>query len=96
MNFNPEKRLAITKSIIELTDQVESCGLVEGRSKCRSRNDIDAAMFYDDNQRDLPTIYNRPLYNASANGVELKKLLLDPSSSINIISLSTLDAVGVS
>lgn len=30
------------------------------------------------------------------NGVELKRAMLDPGSSINIISLSTLDAVGVS
>lgn len=30
MDLNPERRLAITKSIIELTDPVESCDLVEG------------------------------------------------------------------
>lgn len=33
MDFNPEQRLAITKSIIELTDPVENCDMVEGKPR---------------------------------------------------------------
>lgn len=35
MDFVPEQRLAITKSIIELTDPSMSCGLVEKSSRNR-------------------------------------------------------------
>lgn len=96
MDFNPEQRLAITKSIIELTDPSESCDLVEGRSRCRSRFDATVTMFYDVD-RHRPTTHSRSLYvSTSMNGVELKRAMLDPGSSINIISLSTLDVVDVS
>lgn len=33
MDFNPEERLAMTKSIIEVIDPSGKCGLVEIRSK---------------------------------------------------------------
>lgn len=33
MDFNPEQSLAITKSIIELIDSSEICGIVEGRPR---------------------------------------------------------------
>lgn len=83
-----------SKSIIELTNPGESCDLVEGRSRHRGRFDDNAVGFYDD-RRGLPTTHNRPLYvTASVNGVKLKRAMLDPGSSINIISLSTLEAVG--
>lgn len=88
IDFSLDQRQAITKSIIELTNPAESCDLVEGRPRLKGRFDNNAAVFYDDDQRGLPTNYNRPLYvTASANGVELKRVMLDPGSSINIISL---------
>lgn len=88
--------MAITKSIIELTNPVDSCDLVEGRSRRKRQFDNDVTMFYDNDRCGLPSTHNRPLYvTASGNGVELKRAMLDPGSSINIISLSTLDAVGV-
>lgn len=96
LDFSSEQRLAITKSIVELTDPTKSCDLVEGRTRRKGRFDDNAAVFYVDDERGLPTNHNRPLYViANVNGVELRRAMLDPGSSINIISLSTLDAVGV-
>lgn len=91
MDFNPEQRLAITKSIIELTDPTERYDMVEGRSRHRSRFDEDAAVFYDDELRNLQTTHNKSIYLiASVNEVKLKRAMLDPGS------LLTLHAVGVS
>lgn len=54
-------------------------------------------VFYDNEQHDLPRSHNRPLYvTSNVNGVELKRAMLDLRSSINNISLSELDAVGIS
>lgn len=50
-----------TKSIIKLTDLVESCELIEGRSKRRSRFDDDVVVFYNNDWRGLTTTHNRPL-----------------------------------
>lgn len=67
--------------------------MVERRSRHKSRFDDDAAVFYD---CVLPTTYNLPLYiTVSVKGVELKRAMLDPGSSIKIISLLTVAAVGV-
>lgn len=89
MDFNPEQRLAITKSIIELIDPAE-------KAQTQSRFDDDAAVFYDNDRRGLPITHSRLLYiTVSVNEVELKRAMLDPSSSIKIVSLSTLDAVGI-
>lgn len=57
-----EQRLAITKSIIEFTDPKESCDLVKGRSRLRSRFDNNAVVFYDIVRRGLPTTHNRLFY----------------------------------
>lgn len=96
MDFNSEQRLAITKSLIELTDPAESCDMVEGRPRHKGRFDDNAAVFYNKDRRGLPSNHNRPLYmTASVNRVELKRAILDPESSINIISLLTLEAVGI-
>lgn len=54
-------------------------------------------MFYDNDRHDLPRGHNQPLYiTADVNRVELKRAMLDLRSSINIISLSMLNAVGIS
>lgn len=50
MDFSPEQRLAITKSIVKLTDPIESCELVERRSRRRGRFDDNAVVFYYDNR----------------------------------------------
>lgn len=70
--------MAITKSIIELTDSTESCEMVKRKSTRRSRFDDYAAVFYDNNRHRLPTIHNRPLYiTESVKGVKLKRAALN-------------------
>lgn len=69
--------------------------MVERRSSRTSRFESDDVVFYDNDRCGLPTTHNRPLYiTASMNVVELERFMLDFGSSINIISLSTLDMVG--
>lgn len=82
-------RLAITKSIIELTGLSKNCELVKKRSIEADRFSDDAVVFYENKQHDLPSNHNRLLYiTASVNEVELKRAMLDSRASINIISLA--------
>lgn len=74
MEFNPEQRLDITNSIIELNDPSESCEMVERRSRRNHRFNEDAIVFYDNDRLDLLSSHNWPLYViASVDGVELKR-----------------------
>lgn len=96
MDSNPEQSLAITKSIIDLRDPSRSCELVERKSRKIARFDDSAIVFYDNERYDLLSSHNGPLYvTASINGVELKRAMVDPGCSSNIISLSVLDAVSI-
>lgn len=53
-------------------------------------------VFYDDEQRNLPTNHNRPIcVTTSVREVKLKRAMLDPWLSLNIISLSILDAISM-
>lgn len=95
MDFSLKQRLAINKSIVELTDLSKSCELVEKRSIRDSRFCGDAVVFTK-TISDLPSGYDRPFYViATVNGIELNRALLDSGYSINIISLAVLDAVGI-
>lgn len=53
-------------------------------------------VFYENNQRNLPSHDNRPYTTASIREIVLKLAMLDPGSSLSIIFLSVLDVVGVS
>lgn len=56
--------IAITKSIIELTDPSTSYDLVKNRSKKSSMFNDNKVVFCDNNQRELPNSHNR-LYMSS-------------------------------
>lgn len=47
MDFNPDQRLAITKSIKELTDPLENHGLIKSRSRRNSKFKDGVVAFYD-------------------------------------------------
>lgn len=100
MDFSSKQRLATTKAILELTDSTEIVNFFERR--------IGKNIWFEDNalvfmritsemyRRDVPTQLNRPLYiTAKVQDVELKGVLLDVSSFLNIISLDVLDDIGV-
>lgn len=73
-----------------------SCGLVERKTRRDDRFDDGAIVVYHDERRDRPSSHHRPVYvTASINGVELKWAMLNLGSSLNIVSLSILDAVGI-
>lgn len=92
MDFNSEQKLAMTKSIIKLTKPSRSFGHVENRSRRISKFEDGVVVFYDNEQHNLPNTHNQPLYvTANMKGVELKRGMLDPGFSLNIISLSVLD-----
>lgn len=56
MDFNPKERLAITKSIIELTGPSGSYSLAEHRSRHSNRIEDGVVMFYVNERRDLTSI----------------------------------------
>lgn len=92
MDFNSKQRRAITKAIMELTDSTEGMNFVEKRTGKNNRFEDNGLVFYKNNRRDVPTQHNRPLYvTAKMRDVELKRVLLDSGSSLNIISLDVLD-----
>lgn len=94
MDFSLAKRLAITKAIIELTDPLGSSNLFESKS---GRNSKFENNFYENDRIDVRSHHKRPLYvTAKVRDLESKKAMLDQVSSLNIISLSVLDAIGVS
>lgn len=95
IEFNSEQKLAITKSIIKLTDPIESCQLVERRSRRRSRFDDAAVVFYDNDRQPSNHPQSTTLYNSEREWSWAQESYARHGSSINIIFLSTLDAVGI-
>lgn len=51
MDFSLDQRLAITKSVIELTDSSKSSEMIEMRSRHNNRFGDDVAVFYDNDRR---------------------------------------------
>lgn len=96
MDFDSKQRIAITKAILELTDSIEGVNLIEKRTRKSNRFENNLLVFYENNRRDVPTQHNRPLYViANVRDVELKRVLLDAGSSLNIVSLDVLEDIGV-
>lgn len=61
MDLSLEERLAITKGIIKLTDQLGSSGLVENRLRSSNRFENSTVVSYGNDWRDLLSHHN-PLY----------------------------------
>lgn len=62
MDFNSKQRLAITKAIMKLTDSTEGVNFAEKRGGKNNGFEDKALMFCENNQSDVPTQHNRPLY----------------------------------
>lgn len=96
MDFSPEQTLAITNTIIELIVLSGNTNFAEKRSRRSSKFEDGEVVFYENEWPNLPSQHNHPLYmTARARDVELKRDTLNQGSSLNIMSLSVLDAVGV-
>lgn len=96
MDFSSKQRLAITKTIMELTESTESANLVEGRLEKNNRFEDNALIFYRNNRNDIPTQRNGSLYiTTKVRAIELRRVLLGVGLSLNIISLDVLDDIGV-
>lgn len=81
---------------MELAEATESTNLVERRPGKSNRFEDNALVFYENNRRDILTQHNKPLYiTAEVRDVELRRVLVDVGSSLNIISLYVLDDIGV-
>lgn len=86
MDFNPEQKLAIAKATIELTNPSGSSNLVNSRSMTNRRFEDNVMVFYENDQHDVPSHHNRPLYRiVKVRDIELKRVMLDYGSSLNII-----------
>lgn len=84
-----------TKAITELTDPSGSLGLL----KANRRGTIDednAVVFYENDRLNIPSHHNSHLYvTKKVSDIEFKGAMLDQGSSLNIISLSILEALRV-
>lgn len=96
MDFNSKQRLAIAKAIMKLTDSTEGVNPVEKRIGRNSRFEDNALVFYENTRRDVPIQHNQPLYvTARVRDTEMRRVLIDAGSSLNIISLDILDDIGI-
>lgn len=78
---------------MELTNSTEDVNLIETRTRKNNRFDDNTLVFYENKCGDIPTQLNWPLYiTAKVQDVELKRVLLDAGSYLNIISL---DDIGI-
>lgn len=53
MDFNPEQMLTMAEAIIELTDPLESSGLVKNRSIRNTKFEDSALVFYENEWRNF-------------------------------------------
>lgn len=86
-------RLTITKAITELPNSSRSSGVVQNRPRGGRRSEDKAMVFYEKNSQ--PSHYRRPLY-VTAIVHDMEHALVDLGSSMNIMPLSMLEAIGIS
>lgn len=81
---------------MKLTDSTEVVNLVEKRIGKNNRFEDSALVFYENTRRDVPMQHNRPLYvTARMRDIEMRRVLIDAGSSLNIIFLDILDDLGI-
>lgn len=95
VDSSPEQRIAITKVIVELTDPSRSSGLFKNKPRRRNKFEDGAMVFYhNDHTTFLSTIMSF-LCHRENKGCRAEVSVLDPEFSLNNISLSILDIVGI-
>ena len=97
MGFGPKARRVATKSLMGIAaDSGMECFTAESHASQVYLETTNAITFTDEDKEVEHPDHCRPLYlMATINGVQVRKVLVDTGASLNLIALSTLEAVGL-
>ena len=86
-----------TKSLMSITaDSGMECFMAESRASRAFLETTNAITFTDEDMEVEHPDHRRPLYlMATINDVQIRRALVDTGASLNLIDLSTLEAVGL-
>jgi len=98
LELKANERGIATESLVSITSGAGvECLAAETRADRAFLQDTNEITFSDEDMKIGYSDHRRPLYlAASINQIPIKKALVDTSTSVNLISLSTLQAVGIS
>ena len=97
LGFGPEVRKVATKSLMSIArDSRMECFTTESHASRVFLETTNAITFTDEDMEVEHPDHRRPLYlMATINGVQIRRALVDTGASLNLIALSTLEAVGL-
>ena len=97
LGFGPEVRKVATKSLMSIArDSRMECFTTESHASRVFLETTNAITFTDEDMEVEHPDHRRPLYlMATINGVQIRRALVDTRASLNLIALSTLEAVGL-
>ena len=97
LGFGPEARKVATESLMSIAaDSRMECFTAESHASQAFLETTNAITFTDEDMVVEHPDHHRPLYlMATINGVQVRRALVDTGASLNLIALSTLEAVGL-
>ena len=97
MGFRPEARRVATESFISIAiDSGIECFTAESHASRAYLETTNAITFTDEDMEVEHPDHRRPIYlMAITNGVQVRRTLIDIGASLNLIALSTLQAIGL-
>ena len=97
LGFGPEARRVAIESLMSIAaDLGMECFTVESCASGAYLETTNAITFTDEDMEMEHSDHHKPLYiMATINGVQIRRALIDTGASLNLITLSTLEAVGL-
>lgn len=97
LGFGPKVRRVATKSLMStVADSGMECFTAESHASQAFLEITNAITFTDEIMEVEHPDHRRPLYlMATINGIQIRRALVDTGASLNLIALSTLEAVGL-
>ena len=97
LGFGPEAKRVATESLTSITaDSGMECFTTESHASRAFLETTNAITFTDEDIEVEHPDHRRPLYlMATINGVQIRRALVDTGASLNLIALSTLEAMGL-
>ena len=97
MGFRPEARRVATESLISIAiDSGIECFTAESHASRAYLETTNAITFTNEDMEVEHPDHRRPIYlMAITNGVQVRRTLIDIGASLNLIALSTLQAIGL-
>ena len=97
LGFGPKARRIATKSLTSIaTDSRVECFIAESHANQAYLETTNAITFTDEDMEVEHPDHRRPLYlMATINGVQIMRALVDIRATLNLITLSTLEAIGM-